>query len=124
MQKLIHFLVFVVTVCWCNFSYAQTGDPVIIHEGDDSNSPSIPGQLGPQRSPIYVPSVFLSDHTLIFERCCIGSEIEISQNDEVLYSTTITDENGIVFLPENLSGCFELHLYWGSLVFFGEIDLE
>lgn len=115
----------IVLVGLCSISYAQTGEPVILGDGGENTSPYIdPAQGGPQRSPIYVPSVFLSDHTLIFERCCIGSEIEISQNDEVLYSTTITDENGIVFLPENLSGCFELHLYWGSLVFFGEIDLE
>lgn len=75
------------------------------------------------RSPIYIPSVFLSDYTLLFEGCCIGSDIEICLNDEVVFSTSITDENGVVLLPENLSGFFEFRLYWGSHVFVGEIEL-
>lgn len=75
------------------------------------------------RSPIYIPSVFLSDYTLLFEECCFGCEIEIMENDEVVYSTIITDANGTVQLPEDLSGNFELCLYRGSFVFVGEIEV-
>ncbi len=46
------------------------------------------------------------------------------ENDEVVYSTIITDANGTVQLPEDLSGNFELHLYWGGFVFVGEIELQ
>ena len=103
-------------------------EPVILHplnnSGSQTSSDAEEGKPVFPRSPIYIPSVYLSEYTLLFEECCIGCEIEIMENDEVVYSTIITDANGTVQLPEDLSGNFELHLYWGSFVFVGEIDLE
>lgn len=108
--------------------YAQSNEPVVLQpcnpNAPASNSGNNPDQGGPQRSPIFIPSVFLDGYSLLFERCCIGSEIEICQDDEVVYSTSITDENCVVLLPENLSGFFEFRLYWGSHVFVGEFELQ
>lgn len=79
---------------------------------------------GPQRSPIYIPSVYLSDNTLFFERNCIGHQVEILHDEVAVFSTTITDEHGTVELPSVIIGECELRLYWGSIVFVGELILE
>ncbi|MDO4801555.1 MAG: hypothetical protein Q4A15_05260 [Prevotellaceae bacterium] len=105
-------------------SSVNAQERIVVHPTDPSPTTDPTEIDAPQRSPIYIPSVFLSDYTLLFEECCFGCEIEIMENDEVVYSTIITDTNGTVQLPENLTGSFELHLYWGGLVFVGEIYFE
>lgn len=125
MQKLFILLSLIaITSFNCNSVSAQDNGQVPLHPQMGSvPHEGITEHDGLQRSPVYIPSVFLSDYTLLFEECCIGCEIEIMENDEVVFSTSITDENGVVLLPENLSGFFEFRLYWGSHVFVGEIEL-
>ena len=105
-------------------SSANAQERVIIHPTTPSPTMGSTENDGLQRSPVYLPSVFLANHTLLFEECCIGCEIEIMENDEVVYSTIITDANGTVQLPEDLTGNFELRLYWGRLVFVGKFELQ
>lgn len=85
------------------------------------SDPSVPTD-GPQRSPVYTPSVFLTDYTLLFEENCIGCQVQILQDETVVYSSFV-DEDGIVLLPATLTGECELRLYWGSIVFIGEFLL-
>ena len=124
MKKLITLLL--LTGLGYSIINAQTDEPIVLRPNNNgsNSSENTSEQNGFPRSPIYIPTVYYSNHTLLFEECCIGCEIEIMENDEVVYSTIITDANGTVQLPEDLSGNFELHLYWGSFVFVGEIDLE
>lgn len=126
MQKLFILLSLIaITSFNCNSVSAQDNGQVPLHPQMGSvPHEGITEHDGLQRSPVYIPLVFLSDHTLLFEECCIGCEIEIMENDEVVHSTFITDANGTVQLPEDLSGCLELRLYWGSFVFVGEFELQ
>ena len=128
MQKLFILLSLIaITSFNCNSVSAQDNGQIPLHpiatQGQSNSSETGTVQGGLQRSPVYIPSVFLSNHTLLFEECCIGCEIEIMENDEVVYSTIITDANGTVQLPEDLSGNFELCLYWSSFAFVGEFEL-
>ncbi|MDO4802225.1 MAG: hypothetical protein Q4A15_08675 [Prevotellaceae bacterium] len=109
----------------CGIINAQTDEPIVLRPNNTGSeaTANTSGQNGPQRSPIYIPTIYYSNHTLLFEECCIGCEIEIMENDEVVYSTIITDANGTVQLPEDLSGNFELCLYWSSFAFVGEFEL-
>lgn len=105
---------------------AQQNEQVPLHPvatGDGTLSSEIIGTLdSPQRSPIYIPSVFLTDYTLLFEENCIGCQVQILQDETVVYSSFV-DEDGIVLLPATLTGECELRLYWGTIVFVGEFLL-
>lgn len=124
MQK-IHVLILLLFIGCANVCSAQN-EPVIIHpsNGGSQTSPnSGEGTPVPQRSPVYIPSVYLSDYTLLFEECCIGCEIEIIKDEEIVYSTVITNDDGLVEVPSTLSGTCELRLYYGSIVFIGEFSV-
>ena len=71
-------------------------------------------------APIYVDQEGL---TLTFDASCIGCLITLIDEDENIVYTAVVDENGIVTLPDNLSGTFELQLERGSITFVGEIEL-
>lgn len=75
-----------------------------------------------QRSPILIPTVYIDDHTLLFNSSYSGCTIELRQDDTVLYSAIIND-NGEVVLPEYLTGEYVIYFYVGSLTFAGEIQL-
>lgn len=75
-----------------------------------------------KRSPIYIPRVYIDDHTLYFEENCIDREVLILQDDEVVYSAVV-DEDRTVELPDALSGVYEIQIYQGSRTFVGEFEL-
>lgn len=128
MQKyLILLSLIVITFFNCNSVVAQNNEQVPLHPiatpGHGNSSETGTAQGEPQRSPVYIPTVFQTDYTLLFEESCIGCQVQILQDEEVIYSSFV-DEDGIVTLPAALSGECELRLYWGSIVFVGELLLE
>ena len=123
MKKMITLLM--LTVMCCGISNAQTNEPIVLRPDNtgSNSSDNTSEQNGPQRSPVYTPLVHLTGNTLLFEESCIGCQMQILQDDEVEYSFYV-NENGMVVLPATLFGDYELRLYWGSIVFVGELLLE
>ncbi len=125
MNKSIIISLLIAMICFhCESLYSQNNEPVPLHikTGSTIANGNSNEQPGPARSPIYIPSVFLADHTLYFEESCIGCEVLILQDDEVVYSAVV-DENGTVELPDALYGVYEIQLYQGSRTFVGEFEL-
>ena len=79
-----------------------------------------------RRMPAHAPTAFIEDHTITFDSSCIGSTITLLQDDIIIYSATVEendDMEGEVVLPDYLTGVFELQLERGSITFVGEIEL-
>lgn len=75
-----------------------------------------------ERAPM-VPIYFDQDgHTFTFNSSLVGETVEVVIDDEVLY-TTVVGEDGIVVVPEFISGEVELRLYRGSLVYHVTVEL-
>ena len=75
-----------------------------------------------ERAPM-VPIYFdQDDHTFTFNSSLVGETVEVVIDDEVLY-TTVVGEDGIVVVPEFISGEVELRLYRGSLVYHVKVEL-
>lgn len=82
-------------------------------------NPDSKGQA-PPRSPVKTPDAYLDDH-ILYIYACEGCILQLEQNDEVVYSTTITSD--IVELPESLSGIYQLQIIRGNYCFLAEIEL-
>ncbi len=81
---------------------------------------------GPTRAPIRIPEAYIEDHNLTFDSSCIGCTITLLQDDIIIYSATVEENDsmeGEVVLPDYLAGVFELQLERGSITFVGEIEL-
>lgn len=76
---------------------------------------------GPHRSPVEIPEVLLDDHTLYFTTSCVGDTLQLVQNDVVVYSIVISDDE--VELPASLEGTFEIRIIEDEWLFYGEIEL-
>lgn len=80
-------------------------------------------QNPPRRTPINIPEVYIDGYTLTFDASCIGCPITLVDEEENVVYTTYVGETGIVELPNDLTGTFELQLVRGSITFVGEIEL-
>lgn len=72
------------------------------------------------KAPVRCPYAFINGHTLNIEGCD-GCVIQLLCGDDIVYSTVITD--GIVELPEDLSGVYRLQILRGDYCFWAEIEL-
>lgn len=90
-----------------NFTGTKIGTPI--------------GSGGNPKSPIQAPIVDLDDHTLYFTTSCVGDTLQLVQNDVVVYSTIIADDE--VELPETLTGEFEIQIIQDEWLFYGVIEL-
>ena len=90
-----------------NFNFGKIGQPI----GFGSNP----------KSPIQAPIVDLDDHTLYFTTSCVGDTLQLVQNDVVVYSIVISDDE--VELPETLTGEFEIQIIQDEWLFYGVIEL-
>lgn len=74
------------------------------------------------RDPNNVPIIYIEDGTLTFETNCDGCELRlVNAEDEVEYTTIISGST--LVLPSTLSGSFELQIFCGEYIFYGEIEL-
>lgn len=67
-------------------------------------------------------NAIMEGDVLKFETCLSDANVEIILDEMVVFSSTI-DENGVVTLPENLNGEYELRLYVDDNVYTGIIEL-
>lgn len=95
-------------------------DDVILHPYGNGNGANNPNK---HKSPIVIPEAYLDGYTLSFDESCIGCPITLLDEDENIVFTAIVNAEGIVNLPDTLSGTFELQLERGSITFVGEIVL-
>lgn len=86
------------------------------HHGTSSEHKEIP------RAPIRVPSLYIEDHTVSFSSACVGYTLQLVQDDMVVYTYYILDDNDLV-LPSDLIGQYEIRLVGSSFTFMGEIEL-
>lgn len=87
-------------------------NPTSSHE--QGNKPKMPA------APIHADQ---DGFTITFGEGCIGCPITLFDEDENIVFTAIVNAEGIVNLPDSLSGTFELQLERGSITFVGEIEL-
>ena len=76
------------------------------------------------RTPVQVPVVSQSGHTLYLYSGCDNTTIELLDvNGQVVYTTDVAEGTETLTLPASLTGTFELRIIRGSFTFVGEIDL-
>ena len=73
------------------------------------------------RTPVMIPEVTMSGHTLHFITPCTGLTLQLVQDDEVCYETVITSD--YLEIPSSIRGVYELQILRGNYVFFAEIEL-
>ena len=111
----------ILSIIICCFS------PLLYINADDINlKPTHSTDVQQKRTPIRTPDASIEDHTLTFDSSCIGCTITLLQDDIIIYSATVEENDnmeGEVVLPDYLTGMFELQLEIGSITFVGEIEL-
>ena len=107
-------------------SYAATDeipDPVIDLTCQYTRPSDGLSQLRP-RTPVQVPVVSQSGHTLYIYSGCDNTTIELLDvNGQVVYTADVAEGTETLTLPASLTGTFELRIIRGSFTFVGEIDL-
>lgn len=97
----------------------QDGEIVILNGIVDDPS----GAHGsPHKGSVETVNAILYGRTLFFGSNYVGCTVSVASSNVVVYSSVI-DESGFMLLPEELSGCFEIRLYYDIYCFVGEITL-
>lgn len=79
---------------------------------------------GRPHTPVRLPMIALSNHTLYLYSGCDNTTIEIVVEDEmVVYSTPVAEGTETIELPNTLAGTYEIRITRGMFVFTGEIEL-
>ena len=80
-------------------------------------------QGGPHRTPTSVV-VDIEGHTLIFDEVYSGCTINLMDSGENIVYTDTIDSDGIIELPNDISGIYVLKLTVEEVFFQGEIQIE
>ncbi len=76
------------------------------------------------RSPIQPPNIYLNSHVLDMSDVSFDTTLQIiDENNEVVYTTFVTQGTESVSLPNSFSGYYKLQLLWGNWCFYGRIEL-
>ena len=79
-------------------------------------------QDDPNRGPVQPPIIYIEDGILTFVTNCDGCELRlVNAEDEVEYTTVISGST--LVLPSTLNGSYELQIFSGNYIFYGEINL-
>jgi hypothetical protein len=119
MKKL--FLVFMLSAVMSSVITVSQAAPVMVHVGVHIADP-----VGPYpfpRGPVLLPNVYIDDHTLLFEDLCGEYVLQIIQNDNVVYSTLVSNGETSVILPSTLTGDYEFRLVADTYYYYGYIEL-
>ncbi len=81
------------------------------------------GSNGPMKQPILAPTVYQIGHELLFGETHSDYILQILDDDQVLFETTVLSAESTTILPSALSGTYELRLFVGIYCFVGEITL-
>ena len=76
------------------------------------------------KSPIQIPEVYLDGNTLSFDAAIEGCEVRLlDENEDVVFSDFIEENQTSLLLPTTLTGTFELQIVRGNIIFYCEIEL-
>ncbi len=82
------------------------------------------GDLPHPKSPVVPPQIGIEDYTLfIYSGCEDATLVLVDENDNEVFSQEIEDDTDQIVLPTTLSGTYELRIYRGNYMFYGEIEL-
>lgn len=83
-------------------------------------SPNIPFP----KSPVVKPQIGIEDNTLyIYGGCGDATLVLVDENDNEVFFQEIEEDTDQIVLPSTLSGTYELRIYRGNYMFYGEIEL-
>lgn len=119
MKKIVIILLTFVSV----FNLSIVAEPIqVIIDGKIFN----PGEQhgGMPRNPDLYPNVWQDNHVFTADSLCYGALLRLVQGDNIVYQTIVSgDDNGVVVIPDEISGTFELQVFIGNYVFFGYVTL-
>ena len=76
------------------------------------------------KSPVIKPQIGIEDYTLfIYSGCEDATLVLVDENDNEVFSQEIEDDTDQIVLPTTLSGTYEIRIYRGNYMFYGEIEL-
>ena len=76
------------------------------------------------KSPVIKPQIGIEDYTLFIYRGCEDATlILVDENDNEVFSQEIEEDTDQIVLPTTLSGTYEIRIYRGNFMFYGEIEL-
>lgn len=76
------------------------------------------------KSPVQVPEVYLDGDTLYFDEALEGCTVQLVDEDEaVVFSDSIAENQTSLVLPATLTGIFELQIVTDQYIFYCEIEL-
>ena len=93
-----------------NVTFIQPNSPI---------EPVTPDMPPRPRTPI--PELSYEEHVLYFITSCVGDTLQLVQDDDVVYSIIISEDE--ITLPTDLEGSYELQIIHENLCFYGEIEL-
>ena len=101
------------------------GDPEPIPlKTTNDNHATTNGSLPLPKSPIVQPQIGIEDYTLyIYSGCEDATLVLVDENDNEVFSQEIEDDTDQIVLPTTLSGTYEIRIYRGNYMFYGEIEL-
>ena len=100
---------------------AGTRCKVTMYPGSYDN-PMKPGRpVG--RGMAWIPQVYLENHLLSFETSASPIIIYIYRGDELIYTQMIAMGTTSVELPDSLKGAYTLYMFYGDIVYYGELKI-
>ncbi|MBR1789085.1 MAG: hypothetical protein IJ762_07870 [Bacteroidaceae bacterium] len=76
------------------------------------------------KSPILVPVVYLDGHILSFDESLEGCTVQLlDENENIVFSHSIEENQTSVTFPGTLSGTYELQIVCGDIMFYAFIEL-
>lgn len=119
MKRFIILLVFISFFCQMR---ADKGTQVIT----DCKIENPGSQLGEgHRGPNNLPEVYQNDHVFTTDTYCYGLTLRLVSNGTVAYETIVSAQYcGVVILPDNIVGTYELQIVDGIYIYYGTVHLE
>lgn len=85
---------------------------------NDDNGHTLP------RTPLTAPVVAQDGHTLyLYSGCDDTTLVLLDEDDEVVYTTGISEGTTQLVLPNSIQGTYELRIQRGQYIFYTEIEL-
>ncbi len=77
------------------------------------------------RGIVTLPEVYQNDHVFTADSSCYGLTLRLVSNGTVAYETIVSSQYcGIVILPDNIVGTYELQIVDGIYIYYGTVHLE
>ena len=107
-----------------NSVYGMEGDPEPVPLKTSTDQLSQDGSKPLPKSPVVPPQIGIENYTLyIYSGCEDATLVLVDENDNEVFSQEIEEDTEQIVLPSTLSGTYEIRIYRGNYMFYGEIEL-